>query len=190
MIRYYINRELSQKLEINLAKWKRWSREFLQPDPLGGMQSGYARQYSIENAFTVYLGGHLVADMKFAMPDAKQILNDLHKWLTENRFYFISKAGSKPSKGVDNLVKRYIIFIYRMNLEQATIGFHYKIRGMISDKIIDCKGFQARQERFMETIICPQTNKHATLDLINVKMLNITELHEKFLVNLETTLSA
>ncbi|MBW2569127.1 MAG: hypothetical protein JRD93_05515 [Deltaproteobacteria bacterium] len=185
MITYYINRELSQKLEINLAKWKRWSREFLPPDPLGGMQSGYARQYTVENAFTVYLGGHLVADMKFAMPDAKQILNDLHKWLMENRFYFISKAGSKSSKGVDNLVKKYTIFIYCMNLEKTTIGFYYKIRGIISDETVDYNGFQVRQEHFTETIICPQTNKHAALDLINVKMLNITELHEKFLVNLD-----
>ena len=190
MIKYYTNRELSQKLGINLAKWKRWSREFLAPDPLGGMQSGYARQYSLENAFTVYLGGHLVADIRFAVPEAKQILNDLHKWLTENRFYFIARAGSKPFEGGDNLVKRYIIFICCMKLERATIGFYYKIRGIISDKTVDCKGFQVRQEHFMEIIICPQTNKQATLDLINVKMLNITELHKEFLVNLEIPLSA
>lgn len=185
MIRYYTNRELSQKLSINLAKWKRWSREFLPPDPLGGMQSGYARQYTIKNAFTVYLGGHLVADMKFAMPDAKQILNDLHKWLTENRFYFIVKAGSKPFEGVDNLVKRYIIFIYCMKSEKATIGFYYKIREIISDGTVDYNGFQVRQECFKETTICPQTNKYVTLDLINVKMLNITELHKKFFADLD-----
>ena len=58
MINYYTNRELSSLLNINLAKWKRWSREFLPPDPLGGKQSGYARQYHADQAFTLFLGGH------------------------------------------------------------------------------------------------------------------------------------
>ena len=68
MIKFFTNRELSDKLGIKLAKWKRWSREFLPPDPLGGMQSGYARQYNPDQAFTVFLGGHLVADLKFSIP--------------------------------------------------------------------------------------------------------------------------
>ena len=35
------------------------------PDPLGGMQSGYARQYTVDDAFIVYLAGHLVNQMHF-----------------------------------------------------------------------------------------------------------------------------
>lgn len=185
MIKYYISRELSQKLGINLAKWKRWSREFLSPDPLGGMQSGYARQYSVENAFTVYLGGHLVADMKFAVPEVKKILNDLHRWLVDNGFYFIANGGLKHFEGVDDLVKRHIIFIYCMELERATIGFYYKIRGIISDEAVDYRGFQVREERFVETTINPQENNKAELNLINIKMLNISELHNKFFADLD-----
>ena len=33
-MKYYTNRELSRLFDINLATWKRWSREFLPPDPL------------------------------------------------------------------------------------------------------------------------------------------------------------
>ena len=51
MIKFYTNRELSEKLSIGLSKWKRWSREFLPPDPLGGLQSGYARQYTQDPEF-------------------------------------------------------------------------------------------------------------------------------------------
>ena len=89
MIKFYTNRELSEKLGINLAKWKRWSREFLPPDPLGGMQSGYARQFNPDQAFTVFLGGHLVADLKFSIPEANQIIQDLNKWLSEKGFFLI-----------------------------------------------------------------------------------------------------
>ena len=77
MIKFYSNKELSQAFKINLAKWKRWSREFLPPDPLGGLQSGFARQYNLDEAFTVYLGGYLVGKMKFTIPESKQILRDL-----------------------------------------------------------------------------------------------------------------
>ena len=83
---------------INLAKWKRWSREFLPPDPLGGLQSGYARQYSPDEAFTVFLGGHLVGDLKFSISETKQILVDLHQWLVDHDFYFYFSKNSGSAK--------------------------------------------------------------------------------------------
>ena len=81
MLRFFTNRELSVNLLIPLAKWKRWSREFLPPDPLGGLQSGVARRYSVDQALTVYIGGHLVTELKTSIPEAKQIMADLHSCL-------------------------------------------------------------------------------------------------------------
>lgn len=81
MIRYYSSRELSRMLQIPLNRWKRWSREFLSPDPLGGLQSGYARQFSTREAFTVYLGGFLVAGLGFSIPLARQVIRDLNGWM-------------------------------------------------------------------------------------------------------------
>ena len=73
------NREISSRLGINFAKWKRWVREFLPPDPSAAMQSGHTRYYSPNEAFLVFLGGHLVGDMKFSIPEARQILTDFQK---------------------------------------------------------------------------------------------------------------
>ena len=87
MIHYFTNRELSQKLEINLARWKRWSRAFLPPDPLGGMQSGYARQYLFKDLFKVYLGGHLLAHVKLSVADSHRVLEDLSPWLKKNGYF-------------------------------------------------------------------------------------------------------
>ena len=109
MIKYYSNRELAQKLDINLAKWKRWSREFLPPDPLGGMQSGYARQYSPDDAFTVMLGGHLVSELKFTIPEAKKILADLSQWLQDKGFAYDIKGNAVAGNGIDALIKSYLI---------------------------------------------------------------------------------
>ncbi len=133
MIKYYTNRELSRNLGINLARWKRWSREFLPPDPLGGMQSGYARQYSPDSAFTVFLGGYLVAYMKFTIPEVKQILKDLNDWLVNNGFYFIDKGDSKTSDPINSVIYRHIIYICENNLSGKHIDFCYKIKGIISE---------------------------------------------------------
>jgi hypothetical protein len=87
MIKYYNNREISHSLGLNLARWKRWTREFLPPDPLGGLQSGYARQLSMREVFWVALGGHLVGFLKFSIHQAKAILADLEPWLEQNGYF-------------------------------------------------------------------------------------------------------
>ena len=112
MIRFYSNKELSQAFQINLAKWKRWSREFLPPDPLGGLQSGYARQYNLNDALRVFLGGHLVGDLKYTIPDARQILDDLHPWLVDHKFYFDFSVSTNPKKQASShLIQNYHIAI-------------------------------------------------------------------------------
>ncbi|MBU4000729.1 MAG: hypothetical protein KKB94_00255, partial [Proteobacteria bacterium] len=87
MIQYFISRDLSEKLGINLARWKRWSREFLPPDPLGGKQSGYARQYSLSEAFMVFLGGHLVGNLSLSIPESKIILKAFGEWMMERNLF-------------------------------------------------------------------------------------------------------
>jgi hypothetical protein len=92
MLRYFTSRDCSEKLGINLARWKRWSRAFLAPDPLGGQQSGYARQFSIDQVLTVHLGGMLISELKFSLPEALQILGDLKNWLGASGIYLNAEA--------------------------------------------------------------------------------------------------
>ncbi len=93
---YFNSRHLAEKLEINLAKWKRWVREFLPPDPLGGLQSGYARQFNFKDAFRVYLGGRLVSTLRFSIPETRQILSDLDSPLENNGFYELYPSQRNP----------------------------------------------------------------------------------------------
>ena len=97
------NRDASEKLGVKLAKWKRWSREFLPPDPGAGMQAGYAREYGMDECFTVYLGGHLVSKLKFSVPDSKRILEALIPWMKEKGFLpleFYANEDTEPSWGL------------------------------------------------------------------------------------------
>ena len=93
---YFNSKYLSKMLDIKPAKWKRWAREFLDADPLGGYQSGYARQFSYKDAFLVFLGGHLVSEQKFSIPDARQILHDLDGWLKNNGLYALPDPTHLP----------------------------------------------------------------------------------------------
>jgi len=181
MIKFYKNRELSQKLKINLARFKRWSREFLPPDPLGGMQSGYARQYSIDNAFTVYLGGHLVGELKYTIPEAKKILEDLKKWLKDNDFFINTKNAGKTVKDAKDFVKEYIIFILRENdLKNNSSSFSYRIRGIINNISVDYNEYRVREERYIEEYVRIDERNKINNNIESEKMLKITMIHRYF----------
>lgn len=180
MIKFYTNRELSSSLDVNLARWKRWSREFLPPDPLGGMQSGYTRQYNPNEAFKVNLGGHLVADLKFTIPEAKQILIDLDDWLADKGFYFDIKSRATSDEDVDRLINRYIIFIRREKILDNRFEFIYTVRGIISNKPVNYKGFEIMEERYVETLVGLRKSKTETLDIDIVRTLNISDVLNKF----------
>ncbi len=186
MIKFYTNRELSNRLRINLAKWKRWSREFLPPDPLGGMQSGYARQYHPDEAFKIHLGGHLVADLKFTIPEAKEILNDLDAWLRRNGFCFDLAEQTIPGKDIGRLINKYIIFInQRKHFHEKTFNFFYTIRGVISNQAVHYKGFDIMEERYAETFIGALPEASSAQNMKTIKMLRITRLLSDFVENLD-----
>lgn len=135
MVTYFQNRELSTRLGIKLCKWKRWSREFLPPDPLGGMQSGYARQYSLDDAFNVYMGGYLVAELKFSIPEARQVLSDLREWMLSHGFFtYHDQLNGKEATG-DRVSETYHI---RMSIPRNRQGepgsIQYDIQCMVPCK--------------------------------------------------------
>lgn len=103
---FYDGRTLAKKLNIPLARFKRWGREFLPPDNLGGFQSGYARQYNVNEAFRVYLGGFLVHDAKLAIAQAREVMEclkdrlpNLYGSLSESEYAELRLALVVNSKG-------------------------------------------------------------------------------------------
>ncbi|MGB5618815.1 MAG: hypothetical protein WBM78_18385 [Desulfobacterales bacterium] len=151
MLRFFSNRELSAGLSIPLARWKRWSREFLPPDPLGGLQSGVARQFSVDEALIVFLGGHLVAELKTSVPDARQILKDLTSCLRDIGLFANSRIHERFSAGAADAIIFYTIFIYRERTEPGLAArFTYMLRGEISRTSQDHGGRTVYLERYIE----------------------------------------
>jgi len=181
MIKFYTNKELSKKFSVNLARWKRWSREFLAPDPLGGLQSGYARQYNPDEAFTVALGGHLVGDLKFSIPEAKQILVDLHQWLVDHDFYFYFSNTSESAKKSTTEVNYYQLTISSGAIRRdKDRGLSYWARGIISVDIINLHGVRVRREHFIESSIGPKESESPRMNAESYRVLNISGFRKRY----------
>jgi hypothetical protein len=187
MLKFYTNRDLSRGLKINLAKWKRWSRDFLPPDPLGGLQSGYARQYNPDEAFKVFMGGYLVGELKFTIPEARQILQDLHAWLVEYGFYFgISDAARTDKK--DTLgVKSFIIrIIPKKSQNNPNYIFSYKIQGIISEREILFEDRPGSEVVSFEWVINKPGTDMNWNKWLGCRLICISELRAVFLNNLQS----
>ncbi|KPJ77088.1 MAG: hypothetical protein AMJ54_09420 [Deltaproteobacteria bacterium SG8_13] len=149
MIRYFLGRDLADRLHVPLARWKRWAREFLPPDPLGGLQSGYARHYSIDEAFTVYLAGHLVSRSRFSIPESRQILSDLDHWLAGEGYRAGTATDSPGENGDTEAVHEHLVLIERRPSDSGlSPGFGYTIRGILARQLHNRPGRQIEEEQY------------------------------------------
>ena len=150
MIKFYQNRELSECLGIRLSRWKRWSREFLPPDPLGGLQSGYARQYTFSQAFTVYLGGHLVSNLGYSIPETRQILDDLEEWVKEKECEICHPDDRNGLDCRENAQQIRLYIFKRPDPENGVFDFFYIERTILSDASCQKPYSGCRQEIYIE----------------------------------------
>ena len=178
-VKYFSNRDLSHLLNVNLAKWKRWSREFLPPDPLGGYRSGYARQYSLNDAWLVFLGGHLVAGLKFTIPEARQILQNLTPWLKEAGILF--EIGAAPVSGPTDEIADYQIYIYQESAaSSAPTGFLYVIRGILTHGAQTEQAGPPYSERYHEWTLPPAIDGRSMLIKPSIRVVPISQLRRLF----------
>ena len=165
-------------MNVNLAKWKRWAREFLPPDPLGGMQSGYARQFHPDQALVVYLGGILVAGLKFSIPEARRILGDLHVFMKANGFFFDAKGRAKRSGSGDRTFSP-----TRIAIRQYPDGlFHYTAQTRVSKETVAEDGGTVVKARYMEkdigSVVSPTEGQ--ARGFVCARVLDITEALKVF----------
>ncbi len=171
MLKYYTNPVLAGRFGINPAKWKRWAREFLPPDPIAGLQSGYARHFYTNDAFRVFLGGHLVSALRFTVPEARRILSDLSPWLKKNGFSFdlrgmVQKSADTAKASADCAVDV---------APNGRDGFCYAIRSVVERCPAGEAGLET--ERFHEDRL-PETA--VTADCLSSRRLFLDRLLAEF----------
>ena len=182
MLKYYTSRRLSEIFGIKLARWKRWSREFLPPDPLGGMQSGYARQYTLDESFIVYLGGYLVKHLQFSIPDTRIILKELNGWMKENGFLgFTENHSPQTLHDQEPLIQKEIL-IYRRPMDGKPV---YCVRKIANRTSVNGKDAGVWDVRYKETLIPPDLDPETIEQALSAKLLLITKLLLEFSRRLE-----
>ena len=129
MARQFTNRQLAECFRVPLDRVKRWSREFLPPDPTAGRQCGRARTYDLDEAFTLYLAGYLVSELHFSIPDTRIILSDLGTWLLNHGLY--PSTMERPKRGIYKHVKAYDILIVKP-VNSRVHGYLYYVKSIIS----------------------------------------------------------
>ncbi len=165
------NRYLSEKLDIEFQKWKRWSREFLSPNFIASLPKGKPREYTLNEAFIVFWGGHLL-DLSCSIVEARRIIKNLSQWLTK-RGQWPDNEGYK-AKGVNKHIKSYTISIIPVKLwpkpvegdkfaypfqvyaeeaewcksQRPRFGFRYMIKGDIAQGPIIYEGHEVSSKIF------------------------------------------
>jgi hypothetical protein len=186
MIHYYTSREISKKLNINLARWKRWSRAFLPPDPLGGVQSGYARQYIFKDLFKVFLCGHIVSHLKMSVPDSLKVMLDLSPWLKKNGYFHMIQINDSSAKNT-NQSHCHRIYFCPLKVTSGKRGseFGYLIRKTITFQYEGSSACRPIRETGEETMINSEAaDGFAFLQDSAVRMINLTPLYRELIERL------
>ena len=186
MIRFFTNRQLASGFKINLSLWKRWSREFLPPDPLGGLQYGVTRDYSIDDALTVFLGGCLVAELKFSIPEARQILQDLRPWFKGAGVYINGQIQQRFRSEYHQQIKEYLIYISPdADPSAGHPVFRYLIKGVILRRPIQGDHGGLKTEHYIEIEGPFGVGDRIQQDVLSLKILNITAVLNHFITRLD-----
>jgi hypothetical protein len=181
VIKFYTNRELAGCFGINLAKWKRWSREFLPPDPLAGKQAGYARQYYFNEAFTVFLGGHLVGKLDFSVPQAREILHDVEKWLNARGFRCDARGRAKPRHPWERGVQSFTLGI---RVRSGHLR-GYRMIGNISESIEKKGNMDVVNAVYLREKIEKRVPDNDPVEVEIEKRINLTALFNHFLERID-----
>lgn len=91
-------RTLEQATGYSRYQIERWAAEFLERNPLVGQGLGRRRYYSFDQAVKIWIGGHLVSDLKFKIEGAQKVLNDLFPWLERKGWLPSHHFGFTPLK--------------------------------------------------------------------------------------------
>lgn len=176
--------ELAQNTNLPHSKIKRWAREFLPRDPKARMRSGYTREYGLDEAFDILMGGHLVSDLKFEVHEAKMIISGLRPFLLAHALYpemDLRKEGPASDKGV----KEWDVQIIR---NPAMDGFELFCYGFIKEGMM--KGGIRRRFFREEGYRAPEMAESLrplppAKETFVIHVLKISRLREKFLENIK-----
>jgi len=186
------NKQLSEIIAKSHPKTRRFVKDFLPPDPIAHQQSGKARMLSLNDAFHVCIGAHLVADMGYTTAQAKTILSGIGSWLKQAGLFPEKTPEYKPSKA-NGLVTSYIVEIRKTKLigkPENAAGFSYRYKGTIFERVNKDFGLMEYgavifNKQYIEGPIIDHLKVGTLTDPLDVRILGISLLRDQFLAKIK-----
>jgi len=125
------NKEFSEKLETPLTKVRRWTKEFLSPDPKATRRSGYTREFSYNDGFFIFVGGVMVTDFGLSFEEASTMLEELKPWMLEIGLV-PDIPGSAKIEGLDKEIEKYNL-IFQFGWAEAGIAVDIHVQGIVHE---------------------------------------------------------
>jgi hypothetical protein len=172
------NQTLADITGVPYGKIRRHVKETLPADMRATLQSGYAREYSLQDGYFIYLVVHLVADLKVTAPEAKFILNSIKDWLTDKRLF----PGEDAQGWLNSQADCYEIQIMR---ETVGTGFCCVAIKRLKKEIIE-EPSTYREEYILEKI----SGNCDDVDALNLRLLKVSDLMENFQAGIDQFLRA
>lgn len=140
------NSTLSKLCDIPLSKMRRWTKEFLPPDPRATRRSGYTRELTLNESFYVILGGGFVDEIGWTYHQARTVLGKIWPWM--------EKIGMVPEipewarrEGVDAIIKIFHAIEFWKDRKSNALSL-FKITGWDDD-------YRERTERKKDSLDRP-----------------------------------
>jgi len=147
------NRELFEAFDVVESTWKRWSREFLPPDPAAGKSKGKARKYTQDEAFKVWFGGQLLTEKQMSVVEAKDVVKALGIYMDVKGFSPIQNVLSEMEKS-DDYSWELIVIRYLSGVQvQVKVVHKVNLMSMVKSEFQDYKVFRYSEEHSFETVL-------------------------------------
>jgi len=180
------NTIMAEKLDIPLTKIRRWTKEFLPPDPMATRRSGYTRNFSDNDGFMVYVSGYLVSNLDFSFASARDIMKELSSWIYKIGLLPDIPSSAKKS-GIDRKIQDYEVSFFPL---EKNVGWSYYIIGVAKETLSELKDAMGRDYyKGRRDYVAYQISESATYDYKSSrrieKKLPISELLYNFLVRIK-----
>ena len=127
-----------------------------------------------------------MGDLKFSVPETKQILVDLHQWLVDHGFYFYGSNTSESDKNRTSEINHYQLIISNRALRRdKDRGLSYWSRGIISVDSVNLNDDLVLREHFCESSIGPKESESPRMNAESYRVLNISVFRTNFLNQLQ-----
>jgi hypothetical protein len=167
------SKEYAEKTGVTLTTVKRWGREFLPPITEIDRAGKQVKVWTDDEAFKIYLGGHMVSELGFSVSETRIAINELWSWLKEHGLT-PNLDGFYPSKE-DFIIQEYELFAKPTNLRDGS--YNYTLNGVaVAGEQSERNGVPVLKYEYVRKPIISKGASYTGYSDANIRIIRITRI--------------